>query len=498
MKSFLKFTVFVLLTGMVIFISCKKNDEIIPNIPPVAHAGTDQVIILPADSAILDGTGSKDPDGSIVRFLWTKMSGPAPFTISNAAAARTVVKNLSVGTYQFDLKITDNGSLYAEDMVQIIVFDPLHPNRPPVAHAGADQTIALPANTVTVDGSGCSDPEMNIMSYSWTKISGPVAFNIVNANHMHAQVNNLAQGIYQFELKVTDAGGLFSRDTVTITVNSNLRFWTQLQYLPADEFFFGEYLNWWFNGFNFLMGIDDKVFAVGHYGGVWQYNTQINSWSRIGTFPEQMPNLPVVFVVNEKGYCIGNGHCWQYDPATNQWLRKTDPPDYIHDPLVINNKVYLRGTNNQLLVYDPSSNSYTQKNNLPDLGSSLLGQFVVNGNGYYIGGTGQTWKYDPGSDSWQQKASFSVQGSVYSTSSFSLNNYGYIIGDLNFTAYNDSKPMKVWRYDPSLDQWHQFEEDYPGYGAYYINTVSLNGIAYVGLGYNNGDFNAIDFWSFKE
>ena len=58
--------------------------------------------------------------------------------------------------------------------------------------------------------------------------------------------------------------------------------------------------------------------------------------------------------------------------------------------------------------------------------------------------------------------------------------------------------MKVWRYDPSLNQWSQFDEDYPGYGAYYINTVSLSGIVYVGLGYNNGDWNAIDFWSFKE
>ena len=172
---------------------------------------------------------------------------------------------------------------------------------------------------------------------------------------------------------------------------------------------------------------------------------------------------------------------------------------YIHDPLVINNKVYLRGTNDQLLVYDPSSDSYTQKNNLPDFGSSLLGLFVVNGNGLLcwrkLARPGNMIR---GSDSWQQKAVSACRGSVYSTSSFSLNNYGYIIGDLNFTAYNDSKPMKVWRYDPSLDQWHQFEEDYPGYGAYYINTVSLNGIAYVGLGYNNGDFNAIDFWSFKE
>jgi len=315
---------------------------------------------------------------------------------------------------------------------------------------------------------------------------------------VQTQVNNLTKGIYQFELNVTDGGGLFSKDTVAIRVNSNLKHWTRLQYLPADDFFFGDYLSWWFDGFNFLMGIGDKVFAVGHYGGVWQYNTQINSWDRIGTFPEQMPSVPLVFAVNGKGCCIGNGHCWQYDPVTNQWARKNDPPDYIHDPLVINNKVYLRSTNNQLLAFDPSTDSYTQKNNLPNLGNALSGLFVVNGEGYYIGETGQCWKYDTGTDSWQQKAGFSLPGSVYNTSSFSLNNYGYIIGDLNLAAYNDNQLMRLWRYDPSLNQWNQFEEDYPGYGAYYINTISLNGIVYAGLGYNNGDVNAIDFWSFKE
>ena len=233
---------------------------------------------------------------------------------------------LSAGTYQFELKVTDDGGL-SQRIRQVIVNDPSQPNRPPVANAGADQTIALPANTITLDGSGSTDPDNNITNYLWTKISGPFSFNIVNANGIQTQVNNLVEGIYQFELKVTDAGGLFSKDTVAITVNSNLKFWTQLQYLPSDEFFFGDYLNWWFNGFNFLMGIDDKVFAVGHHGGVWQYNIQVNSWSRIGTFPEQMPRLPVVFVVNGMGYCIGNGHCWQYDPVTNQWLLKNDPPD---------------------------------------------------------------------------------------------------------------------------------------------------------------------------
>jgi hypothetical protein len=92
-------------------------------------------------------------------------------------------------------------------------------NRPPIANAGPDQTITLPTNSVTIDGSASKDPDNNITSYVWTQVSGPTSFNISNANAIQTQVTNLVQGVYQFELKVTDAGALNSKDTMQMTVN---------------------------------------------------------------------------------------------------------------------------------------------------------------------------------------------------------------------------------------------------------------------------------------
>ena len=43
-------------------------------------------------------------------------------------------------------------------------------NRPPVANAGPDQTIILPVNSVTLDGSASTDPDGTITSYKWAKI----------------------------------------------------------------------------------------------------------------------------------------------------------------------------------------------------------------------------------------------------------------------------------------------------------------------------------------
>ena len=224
MRPTIKFAACILFAGLIFFFSCKKEYScegcIGGNKPPIANAGPDQTILLPTDSVTLDGSSSHDPDGTISNFQWTKISGPASFAINSAAAARTVVKSLVPGVYQFELKVTDNGGLSAKDTMRIIVNDPAQPNRPPVANAGPDQIITLPINSINLDGSGSTDPDNNITSYVWTKISGPSSFNIADASAVQTQATNLLPGIYLFELKVTDAGALFSKDSMQVTVNA--------------------------------------------------------------------------------------------------------------------------------------------------------------------------------------------------------------------------------------------------------------------------------------
>jgi len=213
----------IILAGCVGFTSCKKETPCVgcdakKNKSPIAIAGPDQLITLPTDSVLLDGSSSSDPDGMISGWLWTKISGPPLFNIIKPSDSTTKVRALVTGAYQFELKITDNGGLSAKDTMRVTVNDPA--NRPPVANAGVDQTIIY--NTITLNGSGSTDPDNNISNYAWTKISGPSSFSIVNATVVQTQVNNLVQGVFQFELKVTDAGGLFSKDTMQIIVNNML------------------------------------------------------------------------------------------------------------------------------------------------------------------------------------------------------------------------------------------------------------------------------------
>jgi hypothetical protein len=201
-------------------IACKKESSCKNckyNKPPIANAGPDQAIALPTDTILLEGSASNDPDGTIQTWLWTKISGPTIFSIINSTTARPVLKNLAAGTYHVELRVTDNGGLWAKDTVMITV-NATQTNQPPIANAGADQTITLPLNEANIDGSGSTDPDNNITTYVWEKISGPLSFTIIHASAAQTRVADLTEGVYLFELKVTDAKGAASKDTVRVSV----------------------------------------------------------------------------------------------------------------------------------------------------------------------------------------------------------------------------------------------------------------------------------------
>ena len=103
------------------------------NQPPAAHAGADQTIALPKDSARLDGSASSDPDGTIVQYQWTMVVGPTTVVIASPNAVQTSLKGFLSGVYLFELTVTDDGGLVAKDTVQVRVDDPAFLNQPPIA-----------------------------------------------------------------------------------------------------------------------------------------------------------------------------------------------------------------------------------------------------------------------------------------------------------------------------------------------------------------------------
>ncbi|HEX2606960.1 MAG TPA: T9SS type A sorting domain-containing protein [Flavisolibacter sp.] len=90
------------------------------NVPPVANAGADKSITLPANSVAMTGSGT-DADGSIASYTWSKVAGPTQYTLSSTTIASPTLSNLVAGTYTFRLTVKDNAGATAADDVNITV-----------------------------------------------------------------------------------------------------------------------------------------------------------------------------------------------------------------------------------------------------------------------------------------------------------------------------------------------------------------------------------------
>ena len=112
--------------------------------------------------------------------------------------------------------MTDDKNGSGKSTVQVTVH--AAPNQSPTANAGSDLQISLPTDTATLTGTASTDPDGTIASYKWTKISGPVQSTLASPSKAKTLISNLTEGVYQFELTVTDNSGAIAKDTVEVTV----------------------------------------------------------------------------------------------------------------------------------------------------------------------------------------------------------------------------------------------------------------------------------------
>lgn len=199
------------------------------NKAPLANAGADMNINLRSgiDRVTLDGALSSDPDGTIARYTWTKVSGPAS-TMMRYTTTKTYAAHLIKGTYVFKLTVTDNkGATASDDITVNVSYDgsttppPVSTsgNKAPVARAGSDRTIYLSSgiNRVTLNGSSSFDPDGTIASYIWTKVSGP-SNTMMRYTNTQTYSAHMIRGTYVFKLTVTDNKGATAVDYITVYV----------------------------------------------------------------------------------------------------------------------------------------------------------------------------------------------------------------------------------------------------------------------------------------
>nr|ART36397.1 C664 [uncultured bacterium] len=92
-------------------------------------------------------------------------------------------------------------------------------NRPPIVDAGGDQSITLPTNQVSLNGTASDDglPQGSVLQLSWTKVSGPGVVVFSDPTKAISTATFTAAGEYVLKLTASD-GQLSASDTLTVTV----------------------------------------------------------------------------------------------------------------------------------------------------------------------------------------------------------------------------------------------------------------------------------------
>jgi len=169
------------------------------NRPPVADAGPDQTAIV-GETVQFDGSGSSDPDGTIVSYEWNFGDGAS--TQSGVVVSHSYD---TAGIYTVILTVMDDYGTSAADQTTITV------QAPPVANAGPDQ-IVLANEGATFDGSLSYDTDGAIVSFDWDFGDEVTAAGVI-VTHAYS-----APGTYTATLLVTDESGLMDTDTAEVTV----------------------------------------------------------------------------------------------------------------------------------------------------------------------------------------------------------------------------------------------------------------------------------------
>ncbi len=222
-----------------------KTDSVSHDVTPRANQAPVAAFSAAASglSVSVDGSGSSDPDGSVASYAWDFGDGA---TGSGKTASHTYA---AAGSYDVKLTVTDDGG--ATDSVTKSVSVSAGNSKPVAAFSSSVDHLS-----VSLDGSGSSDPDGTVASYVWDFGDGSSGSG-VSVTHAYT-----AAGDYRVTLTVTDNGG--ATDSVTKTVTTTAASGSDV--IAKDDF----------NRTTTRWGQADD-------GGAWSYSAGAGSFSTDGS-----------------------------------------------------------------------------------------------------------------------------------------------------------------------------------------------------------------------
>lgn len=204
--------------------------------------------------------------------------------------------------------------------------------------------------------------------------------------------------------------------------------------------------------------------------------------------------------------------CW--DTATRAWSQKASFPGYARTgaaSFVINNQGFVctgvgddySTPTNENWQYNPAANTWTRKSPLPGVARSYAVGIGLGGKGYIgtgaptsggiDGGLWDWWQYDPGTDRWTQKTNLPISIGRWGAVSFADQAGGKAYVATGIRWPHDIGLSDCYEYDPVADAWTTMP-DLP-IGRCYAVGMSIPQGGIVGTGYNGYNYN--DFYEFN-
>lgn len=278
--------------------------------------------------------------------------------------------------------------------------------------------------------------------------------------------------------------------------------WTKLKSLGNGKRF--EATSFSINGKGYVTcGLDTNDNC---YNDLWEYDPVFNYWTQKANLPASYRRASFGFELNGKGYVgggiddaissVGNifNQFWMYDPISNTWTNKANVPitAFRSAGISCNGKGYVIGGANDwslysnVYEYNPLTNIWTAKANFPGNPNSSGGREAGTGtsanNKIYFGlGKDDSffqndwWEFNPATNTWTRKADFPVSGRTGAWS-FTINNKP-LVGMGSDGSFNDD----TWWYDVNTNTWN-YTCTFNGDGRRSAIAFSINNIGYMGTG----------------
>ncbi len=179
------------------------------NRAPTANAGGNQTVVGPA-TLMLDGSASRDSDGSIVSYAWSQTAGqPVAVTGDNTAQLSVTVGEVTVSEqYSFTLTVTDNEGATGTSTATVTVnpTSTTPTNTAPVAVVNGP-AVASANDSVELDASGSTDAESDPLTFTW---QAPTELSVVAQGSTLSFVAPSLSVDTDFTISVTVSDGALS------------------------------------------------------------------------------------------------------------------------------------------------------------------------------------------------------------------------------------------------------------------------------------------------